>query len=375
LNFGKGVRSVAKSAVDVISTAFEHTRQQLTQPFRFGQWARLAVLGLATGELSSGGGCNSFSRSLGNLPSKIPNGSRSFADPNDVLGRLGLDPAVIASMIVVAVMGFLILGLIWLYVSSISRFVLFESVLRKRCELSASWSRWHGQGLRYFGWQLALSFVGLVVAAVLFLPLLLPVIAAMKNHQQPGPGLFLALLPMLFVYGIFAIVMALIAVLTKDFVIPLMAVDGVGVIEGWRRLLEMMKAEKGSYALYIVMKIVLAIGAAVVFGILSGILIFVLMVPVGIAGVAVYILGKGAHLSWDVFTITALIVAGTIVLSVLFYLVALVCVPVAVFFPAYAMYFIAERFPALRARLYPAPPVPVAPPGLPALPPLPEPIG
>lgn len=366
---------MAKSAVDVIGSAFEHTKQQLTQPFRFGQWARLAVLALATGEMSSGGGCNSFSRGLGQLPSKIPNNSQSFADPGDVFGRLGLDPAVIASILVVAVIGFLVLGLVWLYVSSISRFVLFESVLRKRCELSASWSRWHGQGLRYFGWQLALSFLGLAVAAVLFLPLLLPVIAAMKNHQRPGPGLLLSLLPMLFVYGIFALLMAFIAVLTKDFVIPLMAVDGVGVIEGWRRLLEMMKREKGSYALYIVMKIVLAIGAGVVFGILTGIVMFVVMLPVGIAGVVVYILGKGAHLSWDVLTITAVIVAGTIVLSLLFYLVALVCVPVAVFFPAYAMYFFAERFPALRARLYPAPPVPVAPPGLPPLPPLPEPIG
>jgi hypothetical protein len=363
---------VAKSAVDVIGSAFEHTQQQLTEPFRFGQWARLAVLALATGEMSSSGGCNSFSRGLGNLPSKIPNKSQSFADPGDVFGRLGLDPAVIASIIVVALVGFLVLGLVWLYVSSISRFVLFESVLRKRCELNASWSRWHAQGLRYFGWQLAVSLLGLAVAAVLFLPLLLPVIAAMKNHQQPGAGLFLSFLPMLFVYGIFALLMALIAVLTKDFVIPLMAVDGVGVIEGWRRLLETIKAEKGGFALYIVMKVVLAIGAAVVFGILSGIVIFAVVLPLGIAGGVIYVLGRGAHLGWDVFTITAVIVAGTIVLSLLLYLVALVCVPVAVFFPAYAMYFFAERFPALRARLYPAPPpVPVAPP----LPPLPAPIG
>lgn len=362
---------MAKSAVDVIGSAFEHTRQQLTQPFRFGQWARLAVLALATGEMSSSGGCNSFSRGLGNLPSKIPNNTQSFADPGDVFGRLGLDPAVIASIIVVAFIGFLILGLVWLYVSSISRFVLFESVLRKHCELSASWSRWHAQGLRYFGWQLAVSFVGLAVAAVLFVPLLLPAIAAMRNHQQPGPGLFLAFLPMLFVFGVFALVMTLIAVLTKDFVIPLMAVDGVGVVEGWRRLLDMMKSEKGSYALYIVMKVVLAVGAAVVFGILSGIVIFALLLPVGIAGGLVYILGKGAHLSPNVFTITAVIVAGTIVLALLFYLVALVCVPVAVFFPAYAMYFFAERFPGLRARLYPAPP---RPPGPPPLAPAVEPI-
>jgi len=40
-------------------------------------------------------------------------------------------------------------------------------------------------------------------------------------------------------------------------------------------------------------------------------------------------------------------------LGILLYVVAFVCVPIAVFFPAYAMYFLAERYPQLAARLYP----------------------
>jgi hypothetical protein len=56
-----------------------------------------------------------------------------------------------------------------------------------------------------------------------------------------------------------------------------------------------------------------------------------------------------------------------------------------VFFPAYSMYFFAERYPALKAVLYPAPPSPPAPqipPGVspppydpPPLPPTTAPIG
>ena len=41
------------SAVDAISPAFEHTKQQLFKPFRFGQWTRLAFVGLLAGELGS----------------------------------------------------------------------------------------------------------------------------------------------------------------------------------------------------------------------------------------------------------------------------------------------------------------------------------
>ena len=366
-----------KSAVDVIGPAFEHARKQLFEPFRFGQWARLAVLALATGEMSSGSGCNGGYKLLSSLPSRLPHPSQNFADPSDVWSRLGLDPAILVTLVVVALIGFFVLGLVWLYVSSVSRFLLFESVLRKNCELSESWGRWQAQGLRYFGWQLALSIVGLGVAAILFVPLLLPLIPTLKSHGTPGPGLVLAFLPMILVFTVFGLIMALIGVLAKDFVIPLMAVDNVGVIEGWRRLLEMMKSQMGSYAGYVGMKVVLAIGASVVFGIASTIVMTIAMIPVIILGVMVVLLGHGSGLGWNAVTITLAIVLGTILLAGLLYLIALVCVPVAVFFPAYAMYFLAERYPALHAVLYPsAPPVTPSPvPPLPPSSPLPKPIG
>ncbi len=365
---------LAKSAVDVIGPAFEHAKKQLIEPFRLGQWARLAILAMATGEMSSGSGCNSGFKVLSSLPSRFPTPSQNFAAPSDVWANMGLDPSIIVTLVIVAVVGFLILGLVWLYVSSVSRFVLFESVLRKHCELGESWGRWQAQGLRLFGFQLALSIVGIGVAALLLIPFLLPLLPTLKNHGAPGPGLLLALLPMILVLTVFGLFMALIGVLTKDFVVPLMAVDHVGVIEGWRRLLEIMKTQKASYAGYIGMKIVLALGASIVFGIASGIVAAIAMVPFVIVGVIAVLLGKSGGLSWNAVTITAAIVAGTILLSVLLYVIALVCVPVAVFFPAYAMYFFAERYPALHALLYPPAP-PAVPPPSPPLSPLPEPIG
>jgi hypothetical protein len=366
--------ALPKSAVDVIGPAFEHTRKQLIETFRVGQWARLAVLALATGEMSSGSGCNSGFKALSSLPSRFPSPSQNFVDPGDVLSGLGLGPGVIISMVIVAAVGFLILGLVYLYVSSVSRFQLFESVLRRNCELGESWRRWQGQGLRYFGWQLALSIVGLGVAGILFIPVLLPLVPILKSHRAPGPGFLLALLPMILVFMVFGLIMALIGLLTKDFVIPLMAVDNLGVIEGWRRLLQIMKGQKGAYAGYVGMKIVMAIGASVVFGIASGIVAAIVMVPFVILGVVVVLLGHSGGLSWNAVTITAAIVAGTILLAVLLYVIALVCVPVAVFFPAYAIYFFAERYPALHAQLYPPAP-PAVPPPAPPFAPMPEPIG
>lgn len=345
---------MAKSAVDVIGAALEHTKQQLLKPFQLGQWARLALLAMATGEMSTGGGCNSIAK----LPSAIPVPSHDHqnflagpSSPADVLR--GLDPALIGTLLMVAIIGGVVLMLVWIYVASVSRFVLFESVLRKRCELSESWDRWQRQGLRLFGFQLLFTLFAWIAAGLMLLPLLLPLIRAVKAHQQVGPGFILAFLPLLLIFGAFALVMALVAVLTKDFVVPVMAMEGVGVIEGWRRVLAMMKAEKGGYAGYIGMKIVLAIGAGVVFGILVGIVVAIFLIPGLLIAVAAVLMGKSAGLQLNAVTITLAIVAGAILLAILLYVVAFVCVPIAVFFPAYAMYFLAERYPQLAARLYP----------------------
>src|SRR5271163_4285370 len=43
------------SAVESISPAFARTKKLLFQPFRFGLWARLAVVALITGEAGGGG--------------------------------------------------------------------------------------------------------------------------------------------------------------------------------------------------------------------------------------------------------------------------------------------------------------------------------
>jgi hypothetical protein len=140
-----------------------------------------------------------------------------------------------------------------------------------------------------------------------------------------------------------------------------MALEEIGAMEGWRRLWPMIKAEKGGYAGYIGMKIVMAIGAAIMVGIATLILgLFIAIPTVGLSILAI-LTGQSAGLTWNAYTITLAVVVGSILLAGLLYLIALISVPVIVFFPAYSIYFFAARYPALSRVLYPAPPAPPAP--------------
>ena len=181
-------------------------------------------------------------------------------------------------------------------------------------------------------------------------------------------------------FAVFVLAAAVIQVLAKDFLVPIMALDDVDFADGWHRLMAMIRPEKGRFAVYLLLKIVLSIAAAIVFGILALIPVLFVAIPTVLAVLA----GKAAGLGLTVTTISLAIIFGTVLLLLLIYLISLVSVPGTVFFPAYAMHFFASRYPKLDALLNPAPspapelpPVPEPPPPFeaPPLPPSPEPIG
>jgi hypothetical protein len=265
-----------------------------------------------------------------------------------------------------------------MYVSSVMRFILFDSVMAKQCQIRRGWTLRQRPGWRYFVWQVLFSLAMLAGLTILIgipaaIALALGWWKAPSQHLLPlilgGTLLFLLVLT-------FVILALVVHVVTKDFVVPQMALEEISAVEGWRRLIPRLKAEKGGYAGYVGMKILMALGAAVILGIVAAIVIFVLLVPVGALGVAVVLAGKAAGLSWNLYTITLAVVVGCILVAAILYLFALISVPAIVFFPAYSIYFFAARYPALSAALYPRPPAPPeTPPMPPPLPQQPQPIG
>lgn len=342
------------SAVDVIAPAIEHTKRQLFQPFRFWQWTRLAFVGLLAGELGSGGNFN-FNRAAG--PGRPSIG--------DLWGKI--DPAILASLITVLVVSGLVVFVVLAYISSVMRFILFDSILKKECHIREGWNRRQDPGMKLFLWNIALLLVTFFVGVIL---IGVPVAFALatgwfKNPRAHMAQLVLSGVALVGLFFLFVIVIALVHVLTKDFVIPQMAFEGIGALEAWRRLWPMIEGEFGGYAAYIGMKIVLSIVAGIAVTIVALILGVIIAIPLVGAIVAGVFAGKTAGLTWNVFTITAVVIAGCIVFAIFFFLVAMISVPVLVFFPAYSIYFFAARYPPLSAALYQAPPSSVPIPGSP----------
>ena len=332
------------SAVEAISPAFHHTKRQLFQPFRFWTWARLAVVSLLTGEFAgeSGGG-------------QKPDELLSLANPNWDWVWEYLPWVVAGVVIVVAV------GLILLYIASVFRFILFDAVLSDRCGLRQGWRRWQQPGSSYFLWQIGFSLVMMTVLAVLVGgPVYLAWRAGLFRQPDEHFGLLFAGGAILFFLFLgLAILGAVASLFAKDFVVPLMALENRGALDAWRRLLPLLRAEKLAYAGYVLMKIVLALGSAIIFGIIDVILLLILLLVFGVIGVAVVLAGQAAGLGLNVFTIALTILVSVVALSFVFFVLAFVSTPAAVFFQAYTLRFFGSRYPMLGDLLnqaWPAPP-------------------
>jgi hypothetical protein len=374
------------SAVDCIQPALQHAREQLFTRFRFGQWSRLALVGILAAELRSGG-CN-FNPAQ--FASHARNTERPFPWPGLLRGLPSFNPAHIPAhigqfigLIVAGIFVAVVLGFVFLYIHSVFRFILFGSVLRRECSIGDGWRKWHRAGGRFFLWQLVFQ-----IAAGMFLLFLIGVPLAvafalgwMQDLQQHVGRLVVGALFLVALFMVFVLTAAVVQVLARDFLVPIMALEDLDFADGWHRVLAIVRPEKGSFAIYLLLKFVLSLAAAILFGIIAIIPSLFVFVPAALVVVA----GHAAGIGWNVTTISLAIIFGTMLLLLLIYLVALVCVPATVFFPAYALYFLAARYPNLDALLHPAaaapapelPPVPEPPPPFeaPPLPPEAEPIG
>ena len=376
------------SAVDCVQPALQHTRAQLFTHFRWGQWARLALVGILAAELHVGG-CNfgnmgnSWPRTHKNHSDFLPSSSLPSGWPPFNSAHISEHIAQFIGLIVVAIFVAIVLAFVFLYINSVFRFILFDSVLRRHCTIGEGWKKWRRAGGRFFLWQLVFQVTAMLFLAVLVgVPVALAMAAGWATDLKGHIGrLVVGVILLVGLFLVFVLTATVVQVLAKDFLVPIMALEDLDFADGWHHLLAMIRPEKGRFTLYLLLKLVLSIAAAILFTIIALIPALIVVIP----GVIAVVAGKVAGLGWSVTTISLAIIFGTLLLLLLIYLIALVSVPATVFFPAYAMYFLAARYPNLDALLNPAPlppapelpPVPESPPPFetPPLPPSAEPIG
>ena len=295
-------------AAKTIGEALDRTTMLLWPPRR-GVWLRIAIIALFLG----GGMINPIrtdSLNWSGAPTGIPG-------PSAISGYMSLILTILA--------GLLIAGLIYIVISSIFQFIFVDCLSSGKILLTRTLRlRWR-KGMHLVGFYIILLIIILFCTFVATLTIMVPVLLS----KDPGIiRILLLLIETLVVLLIILIPIWVLAILTADFVVPVMIEDDSGILTGWRQVITIFQGRWIEAGIYIALKLVLI----TITGIILGMVIFLISIPLGITNA---VLNTGSGWSPDITPIGILCVGlGT---AAMLLISLLLLVPVITFFRYYSL--------------------------------------
>ena len=304
---------MALHAVENVEEAFDVTREFLT-PVTVRRWLKLAVVVFFVGSGVS-------------FPTAQFNTSAPSRDVSHGEIPFHLPVDIVTLVIAVVAVGLLLVGIFGL-VRAIMEFVLIESLRAGEVSLRRYWRQRWRQGLRLFGFRIAIGLPMIALFAGWLALLIFPVLTG--RDPTLSATAFLVGIPVVVLIGV---VYALVSGLTTVFVVPLMIQKDSGVLAAWRRLWRSIKTAWKQYLAYIVIAFLLTIAAGLITAIVVGIVAIVLLIPILIGAAITHVTVSFA---------STIGVAVLVALAILFGLLLLVVgtlaqVPIVTYLRYYAL--------------------------------------
>ncbi len=269
---------------DPFSPAFEKMKKFLFEPFDMGRWFNLG-LGAWLAALGSGGGLNFPTQGFSNLgqnrdSSEGTGGAEAIGDfLTEHLAVIGV--TVIGVLIFVILLGFL---LSWL--SARGQFMLLDNIVYERAEVSKPWNEFKTQANSLFVFKAVYGLAATLVFLPLFFFVFMGVVSYMNLisltsaleeylpaallHITPGTTAGLVLVLVVLVFISFYITMFL-----DDFIVPIMYRQGIRVMDAWSKFLPVLGANVGSFFLYSLFRLLIAMGGGMAVGALIVVTCFI----------------------------------------------------------------------------------------------------
>jgi len=323
------------SVTEPLGAAYGRMKLVLFQPFDVGKWlvigfcAWLAQLGEAGGGGSYGYNNRTFADKNAHPWEQIRHAC-SMAHDYVLLNLAWLLP--VAAFAVLLLLG---LGLLFVWLSSRGKFMFLHCIARNRAEIEVPWDKYGGVANRLFLFRLVLWLAGMI----LILPILVLIIILIVRMAMAEEFDFTRIFPVVGLscgLALVAVGLSLVQKFLGDFVVPILYLRGGTCRAAWREFFQLLVAHAGTFVLYILFQILLAL-------VLAMLVIWLVIMTCCTAG-----------------CLLALPYVGTVFL-----------LPILVFKRAYALHFLAQFGPAYDVFPPAAPPPlpPLAPPPLVPVPP------
>jgi len=330
------------TATRALTVAFHDTAELLLRPVDASRWLKLSIVCLFLG---GGTPSAAFNWSLGALPGDI--------GLSDLLGRIRQTVGEHVWLIVAvtcAALG-LLTGL--LYLRSAFRFVLVDSILRREVRFKACLKETRRLGRSYFRWLVS-GVLGITLALLAGAMLVYPYFRTAATGMRSA-AFWAVLGGVLMVDVLIGLAVALVIVLTDDFVVPLMYAEHVPLLSAWRKLAPKLKSDPWPFAGYVFVRFAVAVATSLatlfllfplLLGLFSGAMITAGLV---VLGLRVF----GSLWSWNPLTISLTAAAFSLLIGLVLMVLSVVGMPAQLLLQDFGIRFISSHFPSVNAILPP----------------------
>lgn len=317
---------MALYAIDDLDDAWTATREFLT-PLSLKRLLALAVIvffvsGSGTSVPGGSGGTGGTS-GVEPVPGAEIAAARRFLFDN--LFTIGLLVGVI-----------LLVGLAFLLVGSVMEFVFVQSLRTDEVRFWDYARSYFDEGLRLFGFRVALGIASLLLIAVIVGSALLAAGAA--PAIQLG-GLLLALA--VSASAVVLVVVAVVDAFTTAFVVPVMLVRDSGVLAAWREFWLTLVETWKQYLAYAIGALILNVAAGILFSVLLAVVALALAIPLAV------VVGATALLAPETVLLAVAVVLGLPFVLVLVVAALLIQVPIQTYLRYYALFVLGDTDPML----------------------------
>ncbi len=332
------------SASDSVSVAVQRTRDFLFRPFNWGTFLKLGLVAI----LTEGLGTNSRSSSKGGQHSS--GSGPMFSPPFDTsAAKIAVIVAAILLTIVVAVFLF--------YLVTRLRFAFFHCLVHNVKEIRPGWRIYREPATRFFWLNIVVGLCYLMLVVLIALPFISGfwrLFHEMPPGGHPDFGLLIGLvLPLIPIILLLVLIGFLADLIMRDLILPHYALENATAGEAWGWVWRSIVDEKRQYFVYVLLRVVLPIVAAIG-------LFIVLLIPglvlAGALGAIVYAIHSSFAASTGASAVVGILLQAFFgVLAFFFLLVASICLggPVSTWVREYALTFYGGRYQVLGDLLYP----------------------
>ena len=329
-------------SIDAVDGALQRTKKTLFEPFSFWKWLKLGIIVLLLGGSGGGGG------NYGN-----PGQQYGGGDPGWEPGLQGVEETVTqflnqySMFILLGVLFFVVLILLFSYISNVMEFVFVHSLVTGVVAFWAYTRKYLRQGFNLFIIRFGLGLVFLMLFIGAMLPVILPILDSVDNIDNLNVGMFLG--GIFFFLGVLFI-LAIIDGIIQSFInlsIPLAMYQDIGIIAAFKKVLGAFKADWGQIIVYWLMRLVLRIVVGIVVGIIALILFILVFGTIFLLGVGLYLLltsvaGLGTE---DAMFWLVMVPLGLVVFILMIVFSLLVSIPVPMFMKYHMLTFLQAWYP------------------------------